>query len=961
MDGLSTSRLRAAISGGITLIFLVSVAAAIALAGPPGPSSAPGAPDARSSARTGPRLLSPANDAEVDALPAFSWRRARGAVEYEFQLAADRAFESIVDQGAISTRNTYATLPEALADGTYYWRVRALDKRDRATRWSTPRSLNKRWVLRPQLLGPSDGAGISYPSSPLVLRWSAVPHAYKYLVRVSTDPSLSTNALTGYREEVETSGTVFSPQEALPSGRYYWAVTPLNGQRHRGARSVVGSFVWSWPTQTATRVDDLNSDARVYDPQLSWDPVPGAAQYDVEVSASSDFAPGSAVCCDGTVTGTSTSPTKVLANNTYYWRIRARDVDGNAGAWNIGPSFRKDFDAVSPTIPNLHMRDHANDPAAGPGTPTLQTPIIDWDPVPGASSYEVQVVPYVSGACDWTSLSKIDVKTATTAWTPLGFPSSSQPPGGVSFPRVARDARQLVDGTTYCARVLARSDRDQRGGEVVSDWTQVGGLANPAFTYDPPAPAAPPPGQLVMPAGNYRLPQAGTVSPRMPLFTWSPVPGAGSYYVVVAKDPSFTNVVDVAFTNVPAYAPRDGTEPHTYPDETTSYYWAVMPAKDSSGGQVTTQPTEDNPRPFQKRSTPPSLLAPGDGAVITTQPSFRWSSAEGARSYQLQVAQEPNFGEPIDNVTTASTAYTSKATYPADTMLYWRVRATDEDGVGLTWSRTGTIHRRLPVPQPAAGTPTDGETIPVLSWTPVQGAVSYQMRVDQSDGTTRDFTMRSSAFTPVIFYGTGVWRWQVRANFKSGAASVSGGYFESTPFTRRIGTPAGAHGSANGGALVSWEPSPMAKSYRVQISATNSFRSVIETVTTDHTSFAPRLPQRNLRVSRLYWRVAVVDEGNNVGGFASGRFVNRQLHVRVSGRRLRPRRQGIVRVRVTDERRRPVKSASVRVTGVARAKPRRTNRRGVATFRLRPTRKGRVVFRAVKRRYQPGRRSVRVR
>ena len=43
---------------------------------------------------------------------------------------------------------------------------------------------------------------------------------------------------------------------------------------------------------------------------------------------------------------------------------------------------------------------------------------------------------------------------------------------------------------------------------------------------------------------------------RMPLFTWEHITGACGYFVVVAKDEDFTNVVDVARTKIPAYAPR---------------------------------------------------------------------------------------------------------------------------------------------------------------------------------------------------------------------------------------------------------------------------------------------------------------------------------------------------------------------------------------------------------------------
>src|SRR5207237_9108316 len=88
-------------------------------------------------------------------------------------------------------------------------------------------------------------------------------------------------------------------------------------------------------------------------------------------------------------------------------------------------------------------------------------------------------------------------------------------------------------------------------------------------------------------ANDYRLPLTGTTISQTPLLTWNSLSGVQSYFVIVAKDPSFTNVVDYAFTHVPAYSPRATFSTTTYPDETTLYYWAVLPEAgwDGTGGQ----------------------------------------------------------------------------------------------------------------------------------------------------------------------------------------------------------------------------------------------------------------------------------------------------------------------------------------------------------------------------------------
>ena len=93
--------------------------------------------------------------------------------------------------------------------------------------------------------------------------------------------------------------------------------------------------------------------------------------------------------------------------------------------------------------------------------------------------------------------------------------------------------------------------------------------------------------------------------------------GANSYFVVVAKDANFTNVVDEGFTRIPAYAPRNTLAPTTYPDETTIYYWAVLPASAADGSDALPLgiPTSAVGS-FQKQSTPPARVFPANGTRL---------------------------------------------------------------------------------------------------------------------------------------------------------------------------------------------------------------------------------------------------------------------------------------------------------------------------------------------------------
>jgi hypothetical protein len=435
--------------------------------------------------------------------------------------------------------------------------------------------------------------------------------------------------------------------------------------------------------------------------------------------------------------------------------------------------------------------------------------------------------------------------------------------------------------------------------------------------------------------------------------------------VIVAKDPSFTNIVDYAFTHLPAYAPRTSFGPTTYPDETTLYYWAILPEAGWNGTGGAGNPLLAAPQSFQKQSAPPTRVYPANGNVFLDQPRFQWTPVPGARTYRLQVSQDPSFGNPVDDVTTDSTAYSSNTTYPADTILYWRVRANDENGIGLTWSNSPpaapwTFQKRLAAPIGSAGNPTQGDAIPNWTWNVVPGAVSYDISADLPDGSHRDLSgFRTPALTPTIMYGTGIFHWRVRAEFPRSPSGLRPGPYSVTySFTRTIREPSGARADFNRDhILLGWDAKPGARRYRVQVSGTPDFSQLVENVVTDNTSYAPKLKYfgfRTLNTGRLFWRVAAQDEGDNVGDFTQPQLITRIRRMEITLRgALKRGKKGTLTVIVSDfETAAGVGGATVRVAGTGVRKRARTSSFGNVRLVLRPKRKGFLVFSASKRGYQ---------
>ena len=111
-------------------------------------------------------------------------------------------------------------------------------------------------------------------------------------------------------------------------------------------------------------------------PTLKWNAVSGAAKYEVyrARSLNGDYIKYS------TTTGTAYTNTSYIENgNTYYYKVRALDASGTAGAWSsiVSVTYRA---ASTGTLPA---------PTVTGGNDTQGRPTLKWNAVSGAAKYEV--------------------------------------------------------------------------------------------------------------------------------------------------------------------------------------------------------------------------------------------------------------------------------------------------------------------------------------------------------------------------------------------------------------------------------------------------------------------------------------------------------------------------------------------------------------------------------------------
>ena len=924
-------------------------------------------PVAAQAAPARPKATSPGVTANVTQMPILTWKKAARATSYEVQIASDAGFNpAMID---VTTGNVRYIHNKVLPNGAYFWRLRALDATGGASKWSSVRKFTKTWAALATLATPANLGVISYPS-PVILRWSQVSGASTYLVSVAAGApgggvdapggiiSSGALAMSDGGKPLSTSNTNFAISAALHAGTYYWQITPVDAEGHAGKPSAISSFVWTWSGATTPSVADMAPSQEIFDPLFSWAPIPGAASYQLEINPTSGFAPGSRTMLSNT-NATSFAPTRTLPNNTYYWRIRGVDAQGQAGPWNNGPSFDKTYDRTAVPGPgNLRLYDSALNPVANGGT--VDQPVISWNTVPGARHYEVSV------NCNG---SQHVYTTANTSWTPFMNTTSGGTPLIFNSPNVQpqQDSVTFTDGASCGVFVRAFANDAVDGSAVYGDYATLSFNISAAA-----APSNPPPtdcdstcsGRLT--AANIRTPGNAATIGKSPLICWKPAdmssstPGVApsqGYWVAIARDPSFTTIVQSAFTIEPCYAPR-----LPLVDEATQYYWQVIPIStvaDSFSYTVAAATLGGflSAPSFQHASVPPTPTSPVGGATASGPVVFHWTTVpEQVKDYTIEVAQDDSFSTILESGNTDATSYSATTTYPVGATVFWRVRANNDDGKGLAWSATSSFVQTLPIPTITTAEPFSGETFPVLTWNPVPGAVSYEVQdvwPDASVHLTQNIPSTAVSYTKMTGIGHGTV--QVRAVFPGNFKSA---FTPTRDVVHTIGEPQGTHTlftKKTGAITLVWKAKPNAKQYKVQIGRGTSFLTTVVDDTTDEALYTPLLTQQDFTDGGLlYWRVAAIDPDGNVGGFS--RPVKLTLLARMiltaSGVPARKTR-GPFTVTVTMPNGKPLKSAKVRIAGAGISSITRiTNKKGIATFSIKPLKKGAIGIRGTKNKYR---------
>jgi hypothetical protein len=845
-----------------------------------------------------PTLVAPINTAANQPVTlSLSWNAVAAATSYALQVSTDPTFATSIIYSQTGIAATMLSVSGLANNTSYYWHVKATNLAG-SSGWS-PSNAFTTILTTPTLEAPLNTA----TGQPLTMtvRWDPVASASTYSLQVSTDSTFS--ATSFYNQNGLTSITQ-TISNLANNTVYYWRVNASNPN---------GTSMWTSPFHFATTLagptlvsPPNNATNQPVVNKLSWNAVPTAISYTLQVSADSSFSSSLAYNQSGLTTTSQT--VSGLANSTvYYWRVNATN-SGSTSSWSGAGAFTTAL--IAPTLAS----------PSNSATTQSTTLAFAWNQVSSATSYALQIsttsaftapiynqsgltsmTQIVSGLSNsttyywrvnatnagstsgWSSTYSFSTVISTTSipslLTPVNY-ATSQPivlsvtwnavTGASSYTLQVSSDSTFTNSFACNQSGLTKTNLSISGlsNNTVYYWrvnaTNAGGTSVWSTPYQ---------FTTIILAPSQISPAANAINQPVSLdMTWSPVSMATSYALQVAADSNF--VTKIAFSQSGLTAT---TQTVTGLSNNTIYYWRV-----SANNPLGTSAWSLKYRFTTIIVLPavPLLSQPVNNAV--NQPvslTMSWGAIAGATSYALQVSTDSTFTSSVifnqSGLTVTSQAITGLTT---NTVFYWRVNATNLAGIG-TWSNCSRFTTVLAAPILVAPL-NSAVNQPVslsLSWNPVDAAISYGLQVstDSSFKTSLVFNQNGISTTSQTVSGltnNKTYYWHVYAINSSGVSSWSAKNAFTTIITApTIATPANGATNQPNTLKLTWNAVASAISYNLQVSTDPTFATSV--VYSQSGISTPSQTVSGLgNTMTYYWHVSASNASGGISAWSSTGF-----------------------------------------------------------------------------------------
>ncbi len=579
------------------------------------------------------------------------------------------------------------------------------------------------------LSAPSVTGGNDSQGRPM-LKWNAVSGAAKYEVYRARSKN------GDYIKYSTVTGTNYTNTSYIENGNtYYYKVRALDASGTAGAWSSVVSVTYKQTLPAPIVTGGNDSQGR---PTLKWKAVSGAAKYEVyrARSKNGDYIKYS------TVTGTSYTNTSYIENgNTYYYKVRALDANGTAGAWS--------------SVVSVIYKQTLSAPSVTGGNDAQGRPTLKWNAVSGAAKYEVYRARSMNG--DYIKYSTV----TGTSYTNTSY---------------------IESGNTYYYKVRAlKSDGTAGAWSSVVSVTYKQTLSAPAVT-------------------------GGNDAQGRPTLKWNAVTGAAKYEVYRARSKDgdyikYSTVTGTSYTNT------------SYIENGNTYYYKVRALKsDGTAGAWSSVVSVT----YKQTLSAPAVTGGNDAQG---RPTLKWNAVTGAAKYEVYRARSLN-GDYIKYSTVTGTSYTNISYIENGNTYYYKVRALGSDGTAGPDSTPVSVTYKAPFGAPLVTGSKDSQGRPALKWDKVTDAAKYEVYRARSKNGTYSLmsTQSATGYTNTSYLANGTtYYYKVRALKANGTASAYSSVVTITYGT--VPTPAApAMRSAkadSAGITVSWDTAANAVTYNV--------------------------------------------------------------------------------------------------------------------------------------------------